>query len=117
MIIYKKRRNNSRITTQKGFNDMKKLICLMAVFMLLFTACGTNDVKDNTGDAPNGVVEDGDGIIDEAPSDDDSLAENISEGTKDVVDGASDATKRAVDGVENAADDMMGKNKNNNSMK
>ncbi len=91
---------------------MKKLICLLAVFVVLFTACG-NDANDNAGNARSGIVQDGDGIIDENGND--NIVDDTMDGARDLTDGAADATRDAVDGVENAVDDMTGMNRNNNS--
>lgn len=102
---------------KKGTLTMKKLICLIAALMLIFTACGNNDAENNT--APDGVVEDGDGIIDENGTADndtqtgvgdavDDAADNVTDAADDVVDGASDAARSALDGMGNAARDMTG---------
>ncbi len=98
---------------------MKKLICVLAVLTLIFTACGNNG-ENNT--AENGIIEDGDGIIDE--NHDDNMKDNetagrdvmddAAHGADDLVDGAADATKDAVDGVENAVDNVTG-NENDNT--
>ncbi len=94
---------------------MKKLICLMAVVMVLFTACGGNNANDNAEDAKDGVVQDGDGVIDENNDDDNDVVDNVADGTEELVDGAADATDEAVDGTKRALDDMTGMNRNNNS--
>ena len=105
---------------------MKKLIILMVALVLLFTACG-NDNKDNTDSAPaqNGIVDDGDGIIDESMDNDanndnsvgtdmengvEDAVDGVVDGADDLVDGAADATKDAADGVKDAADSMTGNN-------
>ena len=95
---------------------MKKLICLIAALMLVFTACGNNDAENNT--SPDGVVEDGDGVIDENNSDNDTqtdvgdavddAADDVQDATDDVVDGAVDATEDAARGARNAMDSMTG---------
>ena len=97
---------------------MKKLICLLAAFIILFTACGENN-KDNTpaDDAPNGVVTDGDGVIDENNDGNDNIIDDATDGAADIVDGAADATKEVADGARNAARDMTGADKNKNSTK
>ncbi len=101
---------------QKGFKKMKKLICLLAALMMVFTACGNNDATDNTGDAENGVVEDRDGVIDEENNDtEDNIVDDAADGAENIVDGAADMTKDAARGVGNAIDDMTGTNNNNNS--
>ena len=100
---------------------MKKLICVLAVLALIFTACtnnGENGTAEN-GTAENGVVEDGDGIIDENRDDtmtDDETAgqdvmDNVGESVDDLAEGATDATKEAADGVRNAVDSMTGNDK------
>lgn len=89
---------------------MKKLICLMAALMMIFTACGNNRGND-ANDAQNGVVQDGDGVIDE--NGDDNIVDDAADGAEDVVDGATDVVDDAVGGVENAVDDMTDSNKNN----
>lgn len=94
---------------------MKKLICLMAVVMVLFTACGGNNTNDNVEDAKDGVVQDGDGVIDENNDDNNNVVDNVADGTEELVDGAADATDEAVDGTKRAIDDMTGMNRNNNS--
>ena len=97
---------------------MKKLICLIAALMLIFTACGNNDAENNT--APDGIVEDGDSIIDENNNagDDaqtgvgdmvDDAADNVTDAADDVADGASDAARSALDGMGNAARDITGR--------
>ncbi len=97
---------------------MKKLICLLAALMLVFTGCGRNDAENKT--SPDGVVEDGDGIIDENNNTDndaqtnvgdmaDDAANNVENAADDVVDGASDAAKSAIDGMGNAARDLTGR--------
>ena len=97
---------------------MKKLICLIAALMLIFTACGNNGAENNT--APNGVVEDGDGIIDEnnnTANDTqtdmgdaaDNAVNNVENAADDVIDGASGAAKSAMDGMGNAAQDLTGR--------
>ena len=97
---------------QKGFNVMKKLICLMAVFVVLFTACG-NNANDNADNARGGIVQDSDGIIDEGENN--NIMDDTANGVRDLTNGAANATRDAVDGVENAVDDMTGMNRNNNS--
>ena len=98
---------------------MKKLICLMAALMMIFTACGNNRGNDanDTNDAQNGVVQDGDGVIDE--NGDDNIVDDAADGAENVIDGATDAVDDAVGGVENAVDDMTDNknntNKNNNN--
>ena len=86
---------------------MKKLVCLIAALMLLFTACGNNPADD-------GTVKDGDGVIDESMSDNtpdtNGAVDDVADGANDLVDGAADATKDAVDGARNAMDDMTGNN-------
>ena len=97
---------------------MKKLICLLAAFVILFTACGEKDMTNPpANDAPNGVVTDGDGVIDENNDGNDNIIDDAADGAADIVDGAADATKDVADGARNAARDMTGTNKNNNSMK
>ena len=85
---------------------MKKLICMLAAVMLLFTACGNRDANDGTN---NGVVQDGDGIIEDDRNN--SVADDMADGANDVVDGATDAVDDAANGVENAVDDMTDNNK------
>lgn len=83
---------------------MKTLICLMvAALMVSFTACGRNDA-DNGNDTSNGVIQDGDGMIDE--SGEDNLMDDAADGADDLIDGATDVVDDAADGVENAVDDM-----------
>jgi len=106
---------------------MKKLICLLGALMILFTACGGNNNDANDNGAKNGVVNDGNGIIDDEKSggtmDNDAdgktdvgdAMDNAAEGAGEVVDGATDAVDDAVGGVQNAVDDMTD-GKNNNSM-
>lgn len=95
---------------------MKKLICLLAALMMVFTACGNNDAGDNTNDAKNGVVEDRDGVIDEGNNNNgDNIIDDAADGAENIVDGAADMTKDAARGVGNAVDDMTGTNRNNNS--
>lgn len=98
---------------------MKKLICVLAALMLVFTACGNNG-ESNT--AEDGIIEDGDGIINEDhnsdTTDDKTAGQNVmddaADGADDLVDGAADATKDAVDGMENAVDNVTG-NENDNT--
>lgn len=83
----------------------------MAAVMLLFTACGNNDKNDNTTN--NGVVEDGDGIIDEnmnndANTDAGDVMDDAADGAGDIVDGATDAVDDAAKGVENSVNEMTG---------
>ncbi len=92
---------------------MKKLICLLAAITLIFAACSNNKKGDS---AENGIINDGDGIIDENRDDsmkDDSMAEDskdviddVKDGVNDMTDGAADATKDVIDGTENAVDKM-----------
>jgi len=94
---------------------MKKLVCLMvALLMLTFTACGNNRNNDanDKNDAENGVVQDGDGVIDEKG--DDNIVDDAVDGADDVVDGTTDVIDDAADGVENAVDDMTDSKKNRN---
>lgn len=90
---------------------MKKLICMLAAVMLLFTACGNRDANDDTN---NGVVQDGDGIIEDNRNND-SVMDDMADGANDVVDGAADAVDDAANGVENAVDDMTDSNKTDNN--
>lgn len=90
---------------------MKKLICLMiATLMLTFTACSMRG-NDDKNDAPNGVVQDEDGVIDETGKD--NIVNDAADGAEDIVDGATDVVDDAANGVENAVDDMTGDDKNN----
>lgn len=95
---------------------MKKLVCLMAAVVLLFTACGNDRMNDNMTN--NGVVQDGDGVIDENNKNNTTagdVASDAAEGAGDIVNGATDAVDDAVGGVENAVDDMTdNKNDKNN---
>lgn len=92
---------------------MNKLICLMVVAMMfVFTACGGNRTDDRN-DAPNGMVQDGDGVIDE--SGDDNIVDDAADGAEDVVDGTTNAIDDAANGVENAVDDMTDSDKKNNN--
>ena len=97
---------------------MKKLICLIVALMLIFTACGNNDAENNT--APEGIVEDGDGIIDENNNADndaqtdigdmaDNAADNVGDAAGDVANGAGDAARSVMDGMGNAARDLTGR--------
>lgn len=90
---------------------MKKIFCLMiATLMFTFTACSRGS-DDNKNDAPNGVVQDEDGVIDETGKD--NIVNDAADGAEDVVDGATDVVDDAANGVENAVDDMTGDNKKN----
>lgn len=92
---------------------MKALICLMvAALMVSFTGCGRNDA-DKNNDAQNGVIQDGDGVIDE--SGDDNIVDDAADGANDIVDGATDVVDDAANGVENAVDDMTDGNKKDNN--
>ena len=84
---------------------MKKIICMLAAVMILFTACGNRDTEKGT---ENGVVQDGDGIIEEnnGADENDSVIDDAADGAEDIVDGATDAVDDAAKGVENATDDM-----------
>ena len=92
---------------------MKKLICLIAAVVLVFTACGNKDPQNST--APDGMIEDGDGIINEEHnaandniSDGKDVVDDAADGVNDVVDGAAEGTKDVVDGAKNAVDNMTG---------
>ena len=87
---------------------------MIATLMLTFTACSRN-ADDNKNDAPNGVVQDGDGVIDETGKD--NIVNDAADGAEDIVDGATDVVDDAANGVENAVDDMTGNNKNNKNNK
>ncbi len=90
---------------------MKTLICLMvAALMVSFTACGNNDTNEGN-DTPNGVIQDGDGVIDE--SGDDNIIDDAADGANDMVDGATDMVDDAAKGVRNTVDDMTGDNNRN----
>ncbi len=92
---------------------MKKIICLMvAALMLTFTACSSRE-DDNKNDASDGVVQDGDGVIDETGED--NVVDDAADGAEDVVDGATDVVDDAANGVENAVDDMTDSNKKDNN--
>ena len=112
MFNYKKMRNNRHISKKKGYKVMKKLICLMvASLMLVFTACGGNG-RNDANDTNNGVVQDGDGMIDETG--DDNIVDDTADGANDIVNGATDMVDDAANGVENAVDDMTDGGKKNN---
>lgn len=96
---------------------MKRLICLLAALMVIFTACGGNNTNENPDDAKDGVVQDGDGVIDENNSGNDNIIDDAADGAEDIVDGAADATKDVARGARGALDDMTGMNGNNNSRK
>ena len=88
---------------------MKKIIWLAVVFAMLFTACGNNDAdRQDANGTDNGVVTDGDGVIDENNGDakDDNIVDDAADGAADIVDGATDAVDDAVGGVKNTVDDM-----------
>ena len=96
---------------------MKKLILLAVMVTMLFTACGNRGVEENRdmNNANDGVVTDGDGVIDENNNaDDDNIIDDAADGAENVIDGATDAVDDAVGGVKNAVDDMTG---NDNNMK
>lgn len=88
---------------------------MVAALMVVFTACTNNKADDNKADTPNGMVQDGDGIIDE--NGDDNIVDNAANGANDIVDGATDVVDDAANGVQNAVDDMTDGNKNNNNNK
>lgn len=116
VFISKKMRNNRHILEKERIFKMNKLICLMvAALMVVFTACTNNNADDNKADTPNGMVQDGDGIIDE--NGDDNIVDDAADGANDIVDGATDVVDDAANGVENAVDDMTDGNKNNNNNK
>ena len=77
---------------------MKKLICLIATVMLLFTAC-------TSGSDNNGVIDDGDGIIDENIENNGQT--DVGDVAEDAVDGAGDMAKDAIDGAGDMARDAM----------
>lgn len=117
---------------------MKKLICLISVVLMLFTACGEdnkgaqNNATDNSSVADkmdeNGDVTDGDGIIAENDKNNtnkgdntnanknpvENAVDNAGDAAGDMVDGAANAVDDAAQGVENAVDSMTGNDKNNN---
>ena len=82
---------------------------MIATLMLTFTAC-SRGADDNKNDASNGVVQDGDGIIDENGKD--NIVNDAADGAEDIVDGATDVVDDAANGVENAVDDMTDNKKN-----
>lgn len=104
---------------------MKKIICLMAALMLLFSACGGNGAENNG--AESGIVNDENGFIDEDKNNssdknadgktDKSLADDAADGIDDITDGAADSIKDAVGGVENAVDDVTGNSKGDKTSK
>ena len=85
--------------------------------MIVFTACGGNNTNDTTDDAKDGVVQDGDGVIDENNDGNDNIVDDAADGAQDIVDGAADATKDVARGARGAIDNMTGANRNNNSRK
>ena len=83
--------------------------------MIVFTACGGNNTNDNPNDAQNGVVQDGDGVIDE--NNDNNIVDNAANGAEDMVNGATNAVDDVANGTRKAIDNMTGTNGNNNSRK